>query len=49
MMELVMLLLEAADPKDRESTYRSLERMGVDRDTADAMAAEFYATEKGVC
>lgn len=41
-MELVMNLVTAADPQDKERAYRRLERVGVDRKTADAMAAEFY-------
>lgn len=40
--ELVMDLLTAADPKDKERAYRRLEKVGVDRRTADLMVAEFY-------
>lgn len=42
LMELVMALVEAVDPKDKEKAYRNLEKVGVDRRTADVMAAEFY-------
>lgn len=42
LMDLVMELVEAVDPKDKEKAYRKLEKVGVDRRTADAMAAEFY-------
>lgn len=42
LMELAMDLVTAADPHDKEMAYRKLERVGVDRRTADVMAAEFY-------
>lgn len=42
LMDLVMALVEATEPKDKERAYRNLERVGVDRRTADVMAAEFY-------
>lgn len=42
LMDLVMELVEAVDPKDKERAYRKLEKVGVDRRTADVMAAEFY-------
>ena len=42
LMELVMQLVSAADPGDREHAYRCLERVGVDRAAADLMAGEFY-------
>lgn len=45
--ELVMDLLTAADPKDKERAYRRLEKVGVDRRTADLMAAEFYKEQGG--
>ena len=45
MMDLVMDLVQAIDPKEKEKAYRRLERIGVDRDTADVMAAEFYREE----
>lgn len=46
--ELIMDLLTAADPKEKERAYRRLEKAGVDRITADVMAAEFYKEpEKG--
>lgn len=43
--DLIMLLLEASSPKEEEKAYRNLERVGVDRMTADFMAAQF--TEGG--
>ena len=46
LMDLVMALVEAVDPKDKEKAYRKLEKIGVDRRTADIMAAEFYKEEK---
>ncbi|MBR3972951.1 MAG: hypothetical protein IKJ99_03225 [Oscillospiraceae bacterium] len=46
LMDLVMELVEAVDPKDKEKAYRKLEKVGVDRRTADVMAAEFYKEEK---
>lgn len=42
LMDLVMKLVEAVDPKDKEKAYRKLEKVGVDRRTADVMSAEFY-------
>lgn len=42
LMELVMELVVAVDQKDKEKAYRRLEKVGVDRRTADVMAAEFY-------
>ena len=39
---LVMELVTATDPKDKERAYRKLEKAGVDRITADVMAAEFW-------
>ena len=46
LMDLVMDLVEAVDPKDKERAYRRLEKVGVDRKTADIMAAEFYKEEQ---
>lgn len=46
LMDLVMELVIAVDPKEKERAYRKLEKVGVDRRTADAMAAEFYKEEK---
>ena len=48
-MDLLMNLIEAVDPKEKERAYKNLERVGVDRITADVMAAEFYkeVTEDG--
>lgn len=46
--DLILALLEADnDPKMKEQAYRSLERVGVDRRTADVMAAEFYKSNGG--
>ena len=42
LMDLVMELVTAADDKDKERAYRKLEKVGVDRITADIMAAEFW-------
>ncbi len=41
LLEMVMDLVTAADPADKERVYRRLEKVGVDRRTADVMAAEF--------
>ena len=46
LMDLVMALVEAVDPKDKDRAYRRLEKVGVDRKTADIMAAEFYKEEQ---
>lgn len=46
LMDLVMELVIAVDPKEKERAYRKLEKVGVDRRTADAMAAEFYKEVK---
>ena len=46
LMDLVLALVEAVDPKDKEKAYRRLEKVGVDRKTADIMAAEFYKEEQ---
>ena len=40
LMELVMTLVTACE-EDKEIAYRHLEQVGVDRMTADIMAAEF--------
>ena len=45
--DLVMELVTAADPKDRERAYRNLEKAGIDRRAADEMAAEFTGKEDG--
>lgn len=42
LMDLVMELVTATDEKDKERAYRKLEKVGVDRKTADIMAAEFW-------
>jgi len=46
LMDLVMALVAAGDQKEKERAYRNLEKVGVDRITADVMAAEFYKEEK---
>jgi hypothetical protein len=46
LMDLVMELVTATDEKDKERAYRKLEKVGVDRITADIMAAEFWKDEK---
>ena len=46
LMELVMDLVIAVDPQDKERAYRRLEKVGVDRATADIMAAEFYKDQE---
>lgn len=43
--ELIIALLTAGDQKEKERAYRNLERCGVDRETADKMAAEYYQPE----
>ena len=42
LMDLVMELVTATDPKDKERAYHKLEKAGVDIITADVMAAEFW-------
>ncbi len=46
LMDLVMDLVIAVDPKEKERAYRNLEKVGVDRRTADVMASEFMKKEK---
>lgn len=43
MCELIMDLLTFGDPKEKERIYRRLERIGVDRKTANMMATEIYS------
>lgn len=45
LFDLIMDLLTAGDQKEKERAYRRLEKFGVDRRTADVMAAEFYKEE----
>ena len=45
LMDLVMDLVIAVDPKEKERAYKRLERVGVDRATADVMASEFTKGE----
>lgn len=40
--ELIIALLTAGDQKEKDRAYRNLEKFGVDRETADMMAAEYY-------
>lgn len=41
--DLIFDLLEAGeDPELKERAYRNLERVGVDRRTADVIAKDFY-------
>lgn len=42
LFDLIMDLLTAGDKKEKERAYRRLEKVGVDRMTADVLAAEFY-------
>lgn len=44
--EYIMELVTASEAKDRERTYRKLERIGVDRASADEMASYFILEEK---
>lgn len=40
--DLILALLEAdGDPKTKEAVYQALEKVGVDRRSADVMANEF--------
>lgn len=41
LMDLIMNLVAAACKEDKERAYRALEKVGVDRRSADIMAAEF--------
>lgn len=40
--ELIIALLTAGDQEEKEQAYCNLEMYGVDRKTADIMAAEYY-------
>ena len=42
LFDLIMDLLTAGDAKEKERAYRRLEKVGVDRMTADVLATEFY-------
>lgn len=46
LQDLIMELVIAVTPKEKERAYRRLEKVGVDRISADVMAAEFYKEEK---
>ena len=41
LQELLMDLVTATDPKEKEKAYRRLERIGVDRLTAKVLEKEF--------
>lgn len=41
--DLLVDLICASTPKDKERVYRQLERIGVDRATANALAADIKA------
>lgn len=43
--DLIIALLIAGDKKEKERAYRKLERVGIDRVTADMIAAEYYQPE----
>lgn len=43
--DMIIALLIASDKREKERAYRNLERSGIDRATADAMAAEYYEPE----
>ncbi len=45
--DLIMELVTATDNHDKERAYRRLERVGVDRISADVMALEFSGETKG--
>ncbi len=42
LQDLIMELLTAVDEDDKEKAYQRLERVGIDRKTADEMAAHYY-------
>lgn len=43
--DLIIALLIAGDKREKERAYRNLERVGVDRATAEVIAAEYYQPE----
>lgn len=43
--DLIIALLIASNKREKERAYRNLERVGVDRVTADVIAAEYYQPE----
>lgn len=45
--DLIMELVTATEKQDKERAYRRLERVGVDRISADVMAREFSEEMKG--
>lgn len=47
LFDLIMDLLTAGDQKEKERAYRRLEKVGVDRASANVMAAEFYKEQGG--
>lgn len=40
--DLIMELLTAADEDEKKEAYRRLELVGIDKKTADEMAAHYY-------
>lgn len=42
LQDLITELLIAVDEDDKEEAYRRLEQIGIDRRTADEMAAHYY-------
>lgn len=46
LFDLIIELLTAGDAKEKERAYHRLERVGVDRITADVIAKEFVGKEK---
>lgn len=40
--DLIMELLTAADEDEKKEAYRRLEQVGIDKKTADEMAAHYY-------
>lgn len=43
--DMIIALLITSEKREKERAYRNLERVGIDRSTADAMAAEYYKPE----
>lgn len=46
LQDLIMELVIAVTPKEKERAYRRLERVGVDRITADVIVSEFNKERK---
>lgn len=45
--DLVLRLAEATDSSDKENAYKKLERIGIDRDTADKIVANLIQDVEG--